>query len=109
MKTEELKEIIAKGETSTVQFKRTFRVAEDAANEMIAFANSKGGLLIIGIDDKTGNVIGLTYDEIQRLGSLIASAANDGVRPSIYPIVDTIDIDWKMVMNVEIDKGMKTP
>lgn len=109
MKAEELKEIIAGGETSTVQFKRTFRVAEDAANEMIAFANSKGGLLILGIDDKTGKIIGLTYEEIQRLGSLIASAANDSVRPSVYPVVETADIDGKMVMTVEVEKGMQAP
>ena len=77
MKPEELKNIINGGETSKVQFKRTFRVAEDVANEMAAFANSRGGLLVIGIDDKTGDIIGLPFAELQRLGSLIASAAND--------------------------------
>lgn len=109
METEELKQIIDKGETSKVQFKRTFRVAEDAANEMVAFANSKGGVLIIGVDDKTGAILGLTYEEIQRLGSLIASAANDSVRPCIYPTVDTVSIDGKKLMVVEVEKGLEAP
>lgn len=76
---EELKNIIAKGETSTVKFKRTFRVAEDIANEMIAFSNTKEGMIIIEIDDKSGDILGLDYQDIQRVGSLIASAASDGV------------------------------
>lgn len=109
MGVEELKQLIEGGETSKVQFKRTFRVAEDAANEMIAFANSKGGVLIIGIDDKTGNITGLSYEEIQRLGSLVASAANNNVRPPIYPTVDTVSIDGKKIMVVEVEKGLEAP
>lgn len=109
MKAEELKEIIRGGETTTVQFKRTFRVAEDAANEMIAFANSRGGTIIIGVEDKTGEIIGLAYEEIQRLGSLIGSAANDAVRPSIYPEIETLTIDGKTLMTVEVAKGMQAP
>lgn len=109
MNAQQLKEIIARGETSKVQFKRTFKVAEDIANEMIAFANTKGGILIIGIDDKSGEIIGLPYQEIQRLGSLIASAANDSVRPSLYADVDTVNIDGKTVMTVNIEKGLESP
>lgn len=105
----ELKEIIRKGETSKVQFKRTFRAAEDVANELAAFANTRGGLLIIGIEDKTGAISGLTYDEIQKIGSMVGTAANDGVRPPLYPTVDTFDIDGKIVMTVAVDKGMDAP
>lgn len=109
MNREELRNIIAGGETSTVQFKRTFKVAEDAANEMIAFANSQGGLLIIGIDDKTGDIIGLPYEERQRLGSLIAAAATDSVTPSLFPVVDVVDVDGKWLMTVEVTKGIEKP
>ena len=109
MKADELKAIIDGGETNTVQFKRTFRVAEDAANEMVAFANSKGGLLVIGVDDKTGEIIGLPFEELQRLGSLIASAASDSVRPPIYPDVETVGIDGRQLMTVKVGKGSNGP
>lgn len=105
----ELSNIILRGETSAVQFKRTFRAAEDAANEMVAFSNSGGGLIVIGVDDKTGRIVGLPYEELQRLGSLIASAANNGVNPSIFPTVDTVEVDGKMVMTVEVGRGLQTP
>lgn len=109
MTPQELKELIKKGETSRVQFKRTFRAAEDIANELTAFSNSHGGLLIIGVEDKTGEIIGLSYDDIQKIGSMIGSAANDRMRPAIYPTVDTVAIDGKTVMTVEVDKGMDAP
>lgn len=105
----ELKDLIRKGETSTVQFKRTFRAAEDIANELVAFANSKGGKLIIGIDDATGKIVGLDYSELQKIGSLIGNAANDKVKPPIYPEVETIDIDGEKVMVVDIRKGKDAP
>ena len=109
MKPEELKNIINRGETTKVQFKRTFRVAEDVANELVAFANSRGGLLVIGVDDKTGNILGLSFEELQRLGSLIASAANDAVVPALFPVVDTVNVDGKMLMTVEVSKGLEAP
>lgn len=109
MKPEELKNIINRGETTKVQFKRTFRVAEDVANELVAFANSRGGLLVIGVDDKTGNILGLSFEELQRLGSLIASAANDAVVPALFPVVDTVNVGGKMLMTVEVSKGLEAP
>lgn len=109
MEAEKIKKLIEGGETSTVQFKRTFRAAEDAANEMTAFANTRGGLLIIGIDDKTGQIIGLSYEERQRIGSLIAAAATDGVIPAIFPTVDAVNIEGKWLMTVEVSQGTQCP
>ncbi len=37
MTAERIKEIIRCGETSTVQFKKLFKTAEDVANELVAF------------------------------------------------------------------------
>ena len=109
MTAEELKEIIKKGETTTVQFKSSFKAAEDIANEFVAFSNSRGGILIIGVEDKKGVITGLTYEEIQKLGSMIGCAANDRMHPGIYPTVDTFDIDGKLVMTVSVESGKAKP
>lgn len=65
MNAEELKDIVRCGETTTVQFKQTFTGQKEIAKEMIAFANTRGGQIFFGIKDKTGELIGLSYDEIQ--------------------------------------------
>ena len=47
----ELYKIIEDGENSTIEFKRKFSSPEKIAKEMIAFANTKGGKILFGVDD----------------------------------------------------------
>ena len=47
----ELFNFIADGEGPRIEFKRHFTSPEKIAKEMIAFANSKGGIIIFGVDD----------------------------------------------------------
>lgn len=51
MHPKELIEIIEQGECSTVEFKRKIASPKKIAKEISAFANTKGGYLIIGVDD----------------------------------------------------------
>jgi len=59
--------------------------AESMVAEMVAFSNSLGGNLIIGVDDK-GEIQGLTKEDISRLNQLISNAASQKVIPSINPL-----------------------
>lgn len=52
MTKEELVEIITCGETSTVQFKQQMTTSKQIAEEMVAFANCKGGIILFGIEVK---------------------------------------------------------
>lgn len=109
MTADEIKNIVRCGETSTKQFKETFKVAEDIANELVAFSNSEGGSIFIGIDDKTGEIKGLDYIQLRNIGQLISAAAESRVHPAIYPIVETISVDDKPVMVVSVPKGVDAP
>ena len=59
MTAEEIKRIVACGETSTVQFKQQWTTQKEMAKEMVAFANTCGGIIVFGINDKNGNISGL--------------------------------------------------
>lgn len=109
MTPDRIKEIIRCGETSTVQFKITFKTAEDVANELVAFSNSKGGRIFVGIDDKSGEIKGLDYQQIRVLGSLVASAADDRMNPIAYPETETVLVDGKAVMIITVPKGIDPP
>lgn len=109
MTAEEIKDIVRCGETSTVQFKLLFNKAEDIANELIAFSNSNGGRIFIGINDKTGEIAGLSYNQLQGIGSLVASASDVGVHPSVFPEVESVPVDDKVVMIVTVNRGPDTP
>lgn len=51
MTRQQLQELIAGGESQTVEFKRRFSSPEKIARELCAFANTEGGYLLLGVDD----------------------------------------------------------
>ncbi|TAH19671.1 MAG: ATP-binding protein [Cytophagales bacterium] len=56
----ELKKIVAQGEGLQIEFKRKTTYPDKIMREVVAFANSKGGKLIIGVDDD-GTIAGLKH------------------------------------------------
>lgn len=52
------KDLCLCGETTRVQFKEAFTSQKEIAKEMIAFANSKGGMILFGVEDKSGKLVG---------------------------------------------------
>lgn len=109
MTKEEMLDIIACGETSKVQFKQTLTSTKQMVDEMVAFANSKGGMLLIGVEDKTGKIIGLSYAEIQQFSHEIATAANDQIRPAIYLQTEVVTLEGKHVLVIYVQEGIDKP
>ena len=95
MTQEELKDIARCGETTTIQFKEQFTGQKEIAKEMIAFANTLGGQIFFGIKDKTGELLGLSYDDIQTISRELGNAANEHVRPTIYITTDVVRAEGK--------------
>jgi hypothetical protein len=89
----ELLDIISAGETSKVQFKREFDNKDKIAAEIIAFSNSKGGILLFGVEDKTGGIIGLEYQELQKTGNSIATIASDFIKPLVYVTTEVVQVN----------------
>lgn len=109
MTTEELYKKIRCGETSRVQFKRQFTSQKQIAEEMVAFANSDGGDILFGVEDKTGKIVGLNYDDIQTTTRELGNAANEHVRPTIYIRTDVMEIEDKMVLVATVLRGRSKP
>lgn len=79
METTELIEIINKGEDSKHQFKENFTNVNSLAAEIVAFSNTNGGMILIGVNDAS-EVVGLTKEDVGRLNQLISNAASQSVR-----------------------------
>jgi ATP-dependent DNA helicase RecG len=109
MNAAEILEMIAKGETSTMQFIPNVYNEQSIAQEMVAFSNTKGGIILIGIDDKTWSLIGLTRDDLRRLTNLLVNAADQHVKDPIFINTETVDIDGKWVMVVSVPEGPAKP
>lgn len=109
MNSTELKELINKGETSTVQFKLNVNNEHSIAQEMVAFANSKGGKILIGVDDKTWKISGLTSEDLRRLSNLLVNAANEHVKSPVFIETETVDVEGKKVIVVTVPEGIDKP
>jgi len=109
MEAAELIEIISRGEDSRHQFKSNVHNQDSLAEEIVAFANSGGGLIIIGVDDKSGNVIGLSGSDVSRLNNLISNAASDCVVPPISVSTQNIALPQGLVMTVFVQDGISKP
>jgi ATP-dependent DNA helicase RecG len=110
MEAIELIELIARGEDSRTQFKLSQGVtnARSLAGEMAAFSNSRGGRILIGVDEN-GSVVGLSPDDIRRINQLISNTATDCVRPSINPETENIFVGGLLVMAVTVPEGISKP
>ena len=109
MTEKEFKEICLCGETTRVQFKREFTTQKEMAKEMIAFANSRGGMILFGVEDKTGELVGLTYEQLQQTSRELGNAAQEQVRPTIYIETDVVKADDKHFLVCTIADGRNKP
>ncbi len=108
MEAIELIELIGRGEDSRTQFKQTITNAESLAGDLVAFSNSKGGRILIGVNDQ-GVVIGLSADDICRINQLASNTATDLVRPTINPATENVSAGGFLVMVVTVQEGISKP
>lgn len=110
MEAIELIELIGRGEDSRTQFKQQPIGSKDLAEEMVAFSNGAGGRVVFGVDDD-GRVVGLSEQDIQTINGQLSDAANDKVRPSIYPKTEIhrIGENNQLVLVVVVSEGVSKP
>lgn len=109
MTADTLKDLCLCGETTRVQFKEMFTSQKEAAKEMIAFVNTKGGVILFGVEDKTGVIKGLSYDEIQQTSRELGNAAQELVKPTIYIETEIVKVEGKHVLVCSIEEGRNKP
>ena len=103
-----LKQIKA-GEVSGVQFKERILDKYDIACELVAFSNSHGGKLVVGIKDKTGETNALSYSEVQKTTNLLSDIASENVVPSILIKIDTIEVEDGNLVVAIVKEGLNKP
>ena len=97
------------GEVSRVQFKERLLDSYDIGCELVAFSNARGGTLVIGVKDKTGNINPLSYQEVQETTSLLGNIASENVVPSILVDVETVPVDGGSLVLAHIKEGLNKP
>lgn len=102
----ELYSLIEDGENSTVEFKRKFSSPEKIAKEMIAFANSKGGKILFGVDDDR-TIFGVESEKGEM--ELIDTAARFFCEPEVSYEYEIVSIKSKDIVIVHIPESTNKP
>ena len=100
---------IKAGEVSGVQFKERILDKYDIACELVAFSNSHGGKLVVGIKDKTGETNALSYSEVQETTNLLSDIASENVVPSILIKIDTVEVEDGNLVVATVKEGLNKP
>ena len=103
----ELLEIIANGENSGVEFKRDDVRSEQIAKEVVAMANLKGGMLLLGVEDD-GSITGIQRENLEEwvMDSVFAAK----VHPMMLPFYEAINIEeGRRVAVISFPQGTSKP
>ena len=99
-------------EAGQVQFKERIVSKDDKYEigcEMVAFSNSRGGRLIIGINDKSGDINPLSYKELQETTNLLTNIASENVIPNVLIEVENTPVTRGAVVIATIPEGKNKP
>ena len=94
------------GESLTVEYKREY--IDDIKKTIIAFANTDGGELLIGVDDD-GTVLGV--DDPDDVMLKVTNSARDTIKPDVttFMRVEPRTIQGKSIISVSVQKGTACP
>lgn len=103
-------EEIKHGENKNIEFKKEL---PDKSNKyvktVIAFANTSGGKIVFGVEDKTRKVVGIDESVVFSIMDSITNAISDSCEPVIIPDVSLQTIDGKTIIVVEISAAKQRP
>ncbi len=98
------------GESKTIEFKQEIPAKhEKFLKDIIAFANTRGGKTIIGIVDKTNEVVGIGDQNPFKLSDAISSMISDACTPLIENDIYPQSVEGKTVLVVEVYPGKRRP
>ncbi len=103
-----LAEQIKQGESKTLELKESLPKNDHIAKTVIAFSNTSGGKLIIGVNDNR-EIIGIddtmVFDMQDKIASIIADNCSPGIMPEIY----SVNMGGKLVLVIEVVRGNMKP
>ncbi len=100
--------LINEGEGKTLEFKVQLPKNNSIVKTIIAFSNTAGGRLIIGINDML-EIVGVSPKDIFQMQEKLSSLTHDLCHPNIIPEIYTIQIEDKILFVIEIFRGNLMP
>ncbi|RLF32490.1 MAG: hypothetical protein DRN08_06585 [Thermoplasmata archaeon] len=100
-----VKKIIEKGESESLEFKKSTAQLEKALKSICAFSNHKGGVIYFGIDN--GKVVGQEVSDNTMI--TISQKIRQRIKPEVTPEVRVLETEGKKVIEVKVKEGNNKP
>ena len=65
---------------------------DSLANELASFANSRGGVFVLGVDDRTHEIIGIPMDRLDAVEQFVSGIVQDSIKPPLHPVIERIEL-----------------
>jgi predicted HTH transcriptional regulator len=116
---QELLERIRLGEDSRLELKEVRfsgdRVSApsrgDLADELAALANGRGGVLVLGVDDRAKDILGIPPDRLELVAQFVSELCNDSIEPPLVAFIERMQLpdtqgQLQPVLKVEVDQSL---
>jgi predicted HTH transcriptional regulator len=106
MNYRDIDELLEEGEGFQLEFKRKVSSPEKIARTLVAFANTKGGTIIFGVDDDKV-VVGVESEKTE--AEMVKAAGSFYSDPPIEPQIDIVPYKGKDIMVVTVEESRSKP
>ena len=103
----DLTELLRRPEGKTLEFKRDLSSSSGVLRTVVAFANTAGGTLLIGVEDRTRHVRGVA--DPLALEERLASVLSDGITPHLVPDIEVLPWRSTNVVAVQVYPSPSRP
>ena len=84
---------------------------DSLADELAAFANSRGGVFLLGVEDKTHEIIGIPLDRLESAERYVREVCQDSIEPDMTPVIErlflpTITGDDAAVIKIDVPRSL---
>ena len=95
-----IEKLLSQNEGKTLEFKENTRSFSSILKTIVAFANTSGGIVVLGVEDRTKKIVGIDnpLEEEERL----TNAITDSIAPLIIPDIDIISYKNKQLVLLNV-------
>lgn len=85
--------------------------SESIAQELTSFANTKGGVCVIGVEDSSREPQGLTPQQLDYVETFVRTLCSEQIKPPLAPVIDRLSLprtdgSTGAILKVEVDRSL---
>ena len=65
---------------------------DQLADGLAAFANARGGVLVLGVDDDTRAIVGIPLERLDVAERFVSEIVRDSIKPPLYPFIERLEL-----------------